>query len=169
MDIQDAEMLAFLHMEEHELYDHYWHFDFQNKKVALGTCSYRDKRISLSKWYVELNEEDEVEDTILHEIAHALSYIRHGLKGIGHGRIWKSICREIGATPERVHKGNLNHPDNHYKYVDTCGCGVTYKRHRISKRTKYRCPKCEEPLFNPREKSCWKSASALLEDIMESA
>ena len=88
MDIQDAEMLAFLHMEEYELYNHYWHFDFQNKKVALGTCSYRDKRISLSKWYVELNEEDEVEDTILHEIAHALSYIRHGLKG---NRSWSNL------------------------------------------------------------------------------
>ena len=168
MDIQDAEMLAFLHMEEYELYNHYWHFDFQNKKVALGTCSYRDKRISLSKWYVELNEEDEVEDTILHEIAHALSYIRHGLKGIGHGRIWKSICREIGATPERVHKGNLNHPDNHYKYVDACGCGITYRRHRKS-RGDYHCPKCEEPLYDKKAKVEWLASKRILDEILECA
>jgi predicted SprT family Zn-dependent metalloprotease len=48
-------------------------FRWQNKKVSLGTCSY-EKTNSLSKWYVELNDEEELRDTILHEIAHALSY-----------------------------------------------------------------------------------------------
>lgn len=169
MDVINGEALALLHMEEHGLFDECWHFDFEDCKRSLGRCHYYKKKITLSKWYVELNTEDDVEDTILHEIAHALSWIRYGREGKGHGKLWKKICREIGATPKRLHKGILKYPDNHYKYVDTCACGTTYKRHRISKGRKYRCPKCREPLFNSKEKKEWLSAKisseALLKEI----
>ena len=40
------------------------------------------------------------------EIAHALSYERYGAKGIGHGRLWKKICIEIGQPQELVVKIN---------------------------------------------------------------
>jgi predicted SprT family Zn-dependent metalloprotease len=125
MNKKDAEALAFLHMEEHGLFDKLWHFDFESCKRSLGRCHYNLKKITLSKWYAELNEEDDVEDTILHEIAHALSFIRYGRDGKGHGRLWKLVCGEIGASPERVHKGILEYPDNHYKYTDDCLCGDT--------------------------------------------
>ena len=39
----------------------------------------------------------EIRDTILHEIAHALAWTRHGERT--HGPRWKQICREIGAVP----------------------------------------------------------------------
>ncbi len=39
----------------------------------------------------------EIRDTILHEIAHALAWTRHGERT--HGARWKQICREIGAVP----------------------------------------------------------------------
>lgn len=147
MKLEEAETLGLLHMEEHGLLVKSWRLDFENCKRSLGRCHYRTKKITLSKWYVELNEEHDVEDTILHEIAHALSYIRHGQAGIGHGYLWKKICREIGATPERVHKGIVEYPNNHFKYVDTCACGITYKRHRLSSRRGYCCPKCFQNLF----------------------
>lgn len=155
MNVIDGEALALLHMEEHGLFDKLWHFDFESCKRTLGRCHYYAKKITLSKWYVELNNENDVEDTILHEIAHALAFLRYGTKGKGHGKLWKQVCREIGARPERLHKGILEYPDNHHKYVDTCGCDITYKRHRIRKGVKYRCPKCKEPLFNSKEKKRW--------------
>ena len=171
MDVINGEALALLHMEEHGLFDECWHFDFEDCKRSLGRCHYYKKKITLSKWYVELNTEADVEDTILHEIAHALSWIRYGREGKGHGKLWKKICREIGATPKRLHKGILKYPDNHYKYVDACACGTTYKRHRISKGRKYRCPKCREPLFNSKEKKEWLSvkitSEALWKEIFE--
>ena len=134
-------------MEEHGLLNQKWKFAFESCKRSLGRCHYNLKKITLSKWYVQLNEEDDVEDTILHEIAHALSFIRYGSKGAGHGILWKRICLEIGATPQRVHKGILEYPSNHFKYVDTCCCGITYKRHRLSAKRGYRCPKCRQNLF----------------------
>jgi len=146
MNVRQAESLVYKYMAKHDLPDE-WLFRWQNKKGALGTCSFSDKEIRLSKWYVELNDLISVRDTILHEIAHALSYVRHGSKGIGHGRLWKDICRQIGAVPKARSKENLNKPQNHYKYVDTCCCGITYKKHRIRNNRTYSCPKCRQNLF----------------------
>ena len=84
MNTREAESLVYKYMAKHDLPDE-WLFRWQNKKGALGTCSYNKKEIRLSKWYVELNDLMSVRDTILHEVAHALSYVRYGSKGIGHG------------------------------------------------------------------------------------
>jgi len=156
MNITEAKTLALLYMEEHRLAD--WKLEFENCKRSLGRCHYYDRKITLSEWYVDLNEEKDVEDTILHGIAHALSFTRYGREGKGHGRLWKKVCVEIGAIPQRLHQGVIEYPNNHYKYVDTCGCDITYKRHRIRKFAKYRCPKCNEPLFNSKRKKEWLSA-----------
>ena len=44
-------------------------------------------------------------------------------------KVWKleESLHESGATPQRVHKGIIEYPKQHFKYVDTCGCGITYK------------------------------------------
>ena len=146
MNTREAESLVYKYMAKHDLPDE-WLFRWQNKKGALGTCSYNKKEIRLSKWYVELNDLMSVRDTILHEVAHALSYVRYGSKGIGHGRLWKDICRQIGAVPKACSKENLIKPKNHYKYIDTCCCGITYKKHRIRSNRTYSCPKCHQNLF----------------------
>ena len=145
MNTREAESLVYKYMAKHELPNE-WSFRWQGKKRSLGTCSYSQKEIRLSRWYVELNDLAEVTDTILHEIAHALSYVRHGRAGIGHGALWKSICREIGAIPKSCSKANLHRPKNHYKYVETC-CGLTFKRHRLKRNISYACPKCHQGLF----------------------
>jgi predicted SprT family Zn-dependent metalloprotease len=46
---------------------------------------------------VELNDEDAVRDTVLHEIAHGLAP-RHA----GHGPTWQRIAASLGARPDRV-------------------------------------------------------------------
>ncbi len=146
MNKRKAEGLTNHLMHKYDLpYD--WKFRWQNKKSALGTCSYHRKLILLSKWYVELNDIEDVKDTILHEIAHGLAYVRYGKLGIGHGTLWKKVCREIGAIPKSCSKTDLIKPKNHYKYQDTCHCGIEYGMHRLRRHTTYRCPKCESTLF----------------------
>ena len=167
MKKETASALAVNLLYKHNLLQNGWRFNWHNKKVALGTCSYNKKKIYLSKWYVELNDKAEVMDTILHEIAHALAYHRHGNAGRGHGKIWKSICREIGAKPQRCSKNKLNKPNDHYKYVDTC-CGTTYKRHRLRKHARYSCPKCGVSLYKgDKAKASDRSIQELLNDILK--
>ena len=165
MDKSYAGFLATHNLYKHGLLEHGWKFRWHNKKVALGTCSYNRKLIYLAEWYVELNDKDEVMDTILHEIAHALAYHRHGSAGRGHGKIWKSVCREIGAKPERCSKDKLNKPKNHHKYVDKC-CGTEYKRHRLRKNARYSCPKCGVSLYRGEgAKRADRATQELLDEI----
>ena len=143
MLLKDAKTLALLHMEEHGVDDKFT-FEFEDCKRTLGRCHYLTKKITLSKWYAELNNEEEVEDTILHEIAHALAWIND--RCTGHNATWKKWARKVGATPKACSKSNLAQPKNHYKYEQTC-CGTTYKRHRLRKNAKYYCPNCKGKLF----------------------
>ena len=66
---------------EHGLAQQGWRFKFDRARLRAGQCRYRSKTITLSKHYVALNvttRPEEVLDTILHEIAHALAGGRHG-------------------------------------------------------------------------------------------
>ena len=96
MELAQARKLAEDLMRLHKLLPK-WSFKFDRSKVSFGKCYYAKKQISLSQYLVELNEEDEVRDTILHEIAHALT------PGDGHGPLWKAMCVRIGANPARCY------------------------------------------------------------------
>lgn len=78
-----------------------WHFCFFRRWTWIGGCFYREKKIKFSIKYLRISWA-EIKDTMLHEIAHALAYLRYGVKGCGHGKLWKKTCVEIGAEPKRV-------------------------------------------------------------------
>jgi len=119
MKLQDAKTLAINLMEEHGLIDQKWYFEFDNAVRRFGRCSYRTKKITLSKTLVELNDLAEVKDTILHEIAHALVGPRNG-----HNEVWRSKALEIGCNGKRCYsRDEVNTPL--MRYQATCGgCGV---------------------------------------------
>lgn len=41
-----------------------------------------------------------LEDTLLHEMAHAEAWLRHGHRG--HGRLWRDVARRVGCRPRAV-------------------------------------------------------------------
>lgn len=116
-----------------------WEFRFNNRKRAMGLCVYPAGgvagRIELSRHFVEGNEEAEVLDTILHEVAHALAG-----EGTGHGPRWQEWCLKVGARPVRC--GSANMPAG--KWQAACpACGKLYFWHRKPKyRTGYYCRLC---------------------------
>ncbi len=80
-------------MDEHGLKS--WYLYFSQARRMLGKCAFREKSIYISRYHAVYYEPMQVDDTILHEIAHALA----GLEA-GHGPKWKEIARRIGATPK---------------------------------------------------------------------
>lgn len=80
-------------MDRHGLAD--WSFRFNDAEKKLGVCRYREKRILLSRAHAVQGAPNQVTDTILHEIAHALAG-----PDAGHGPAWKVIARTLGATPK---------------------------------------------------------------------
>lgn len=78
-------------------------FQWGRAKRRCGCCDYRNKVIKLDRSYVEDNEEADIRDTILHEMAHAFARYIYG-RVQPHGPEWKLVCREIGCTGNRVRK-----------------------------------------------------------------
>lgn len=136
MKITEASKLAYELMESHDLFTQGWVFEFDRAKKRFGLTQHGKKIISLSRHLTELNDEEHIKDTILHEIAHALVG-----KGNGHNWRWKMKAREVGANPQRCYDSTkVEKPE--YKYSATCpGCETvhgTYKKTRYT----YSCGKC---------------------------
>lgn len=96
MNASDALNLLNQSLIDHKL--NHWNGGLDNARRRFGVCRMSRKQISLSRHLCELNSDAEVRDTILHEIAHALAWERHGVN-CGHDKRWQAICIEIGARP----------------------------------------------------------------------
>lgn len=124
---------AFAHelMTEHGLIWDGWSLRIGNARRQFGSCNYSDRIITISGVLAAINPDEDVEDTILHEIAHALAGFT-----AGHGADWQRQCRLIGAKPERC--GNYVLPPK--RFVGTCpACGHESRRER---RTQVACGRC---------------------------
>lgn len=103
-------------------------FEWDRSVRRAGCCHHRTKTISLSYHYVNANladNPDDVRDTVLHEIAHALAG-----PGEGHGQVRKDICVRIGARPVRCYDSQrIVMPKG--KYIGKCpNCKKDFSRHR---------------------------------------
>jgi predicted SprT family Zn-dependent metalloprotease len=85
-------------------------------------CVYHRRTVELSVHLVERNGPEEVLDTLLHGVAHALVGPGHG-----HDAVWKRQGREVGARPERC--GQADMPEARSRPACGC-CGKTFHRHR---------------------------------------
>ena len=121
-------------MAVHGLHD--WRFRFNRCKTSLGLCVPHRRIIELSIHLVErANPLDEIRDTLLHEIAHALVGPKHG-----HDAVWRRKCRQIGARPVRC--GHANMPEGCWQ-ARCRSCGESFDRHRKPKRAHgWFCKRC---------------------------
>ena len=122
----EVRTLALELMARHGL--HGWTFGFNRRKRSLGLCRYGIRAIELSIYFTDRNAAEEIRDTLLHEIAHALVGPGHG-----HDVVWKAKCREVGARPERC--GQADMPDGRWQ-ARCGGCGGLFSRHRRPKQLK---------------------------------
>lgn len=145
MRLHDAQALAHQLMGEHGLLDEGWKFSFDNAVRRFGLCQYKSKRISLSHKLTELNEESQVKDTLLHEIAHAIVGPYHH-----HNRTWQRTAISIGCSGTRLYDSSkvVAPPKPFYSYCKNCkikkpvsrrtrnaACGLCCRRHNNNKWT----------------------------------
>src|ERR1700730_11711223 len=88
-----------------------WSFAFDRAKRRLGCCHYPKKLITLSGFYSQNNPMEAIRNTILHEIAHALTPKQ------GHNRVWRAKALEIGCNGQRC--GNVSIKPKP-KYIAKC-------------------------------------------------
>ena len=140
MKASEAQALANQLMKQYLSPD--WHFMWMNTKRSCARCSFRFRLIELNSTYIQFAPDDDIKNSILHEIAHAIAG-----PAAGHGWAWKIACRQVGCAGDRLARGE--HIDNFVmsqaKYVADCPCGVPHIRNRKATGI-YTCSQCKTPL-----------------------
>ncbi len=92
-----------------------WSFQFDNGRKRAGCCNYSQRVISVSHEYARHASDQDITDTLLHEIAHALVGQAHG-----HDEIWRVQAVAIGCSGTRCHDLQFTPP----RYIARClqGC-----------------------------------------------
>ncbi len=118
MVVRLAEELIALHLPGRG-----WSFAFDTAKRRAGACDYTRRRITVSRYLAAMWDEEDVRQTLLHEIAHALA----GHKA-AHGPRWRAVAQGIGYTGDRLHHGPI--AEERAAWVGTCSGGHVHYRFR---------------------------------------
>lgn len=84
-------------MTEHGLFIKGWTFEFDRATSRLGQTDFGKKRITISRHFTGAASEEEFNQTLIHEIAHALLPV-----SAKHGPLWKMKARSLGYTGNRL-------------------------------------------------------------------
>ena len=125
-----------------------WTFRFDNAKKRGGLCNHGTKTISMSKYLCELWSLDECEQTMLHEIAHALAPKHHR-----HTQEWYDIAVSIGYTGWITHRNEI--ATHRATWVGLCPAGHEYHRFRKPYHRKESCPKCHRG-YSDKHRIVWE-------------
>ena len=142
--IAHLEAFAAAKMAEHLPADELWAFTWIKTKRTLGICDYRLRTVSASSVYIGIATVEQLENTILHEISHAIAGY-----SAGHGLAWQSACVRIGAEPERLFDASSISPP--YTWTMNCPSCDGPQRQLFSKprsRRRESCGHCSGGKFN---------------------
>lgn len=148
MNLQDAEHLAGDLLREFSLDE--WRIVLDKAKRRFGQCKHSTKTISISSHLVNLNSWAQVEKTVRHEIAHALT------PGHNHDYTWQRKCLEVGAEPVRCYDqrsdgDSINKVSG--KYVYECpSCNNQFRAHKRWRKIKH-CTPCSKKFKRYDERS----------------
>lgn len=142
MDLFYAERNAKLLMAAYGLTEKGWTFEWDNAARRFGQCRYSTKTISMSRQLTRQRTESAVANTMLHEIAHALT------PGHGHDAVWRAKAISLGCDGKRCSSDNVTVD---YKYVAKCPNGHVAAKYLRRPRsiTKKSCSRCR-PVFDSR-------------------
>ena len=136
-----ADALIRLHLDDG------WSFAFDNARTRAGLCNYDRKRISVSRLLAARDDDDEIHQVLLHEVAHALAG-----PAAGHGPAWKRTATELGYIGKRLHDGAV--ATELAPWVGLCPAGHEHYRYKSPTRP-LSCGKCSRR-FDPAHRIEWR-------------
>jgi hypothetical protein len=155
--LKSIEQRAEAALREHGLTQEGWTFRWDRAVRNFGCCRHHQRRITLSKILCALNAFAAAEETILHEIAHALAGPH-----AGHGPKWVAQAKAIGCDGKRCFSTPVATPPP--KWVGRCpACGWSTRRNR--RRPRGACLSCcrrhNGGFYDKRFKIVWTPNDAL--------
>jgi len=144
MDQAEAIRLGRHLLHEHGLDD--WTIVLDHARARFGVCRPHRRQIGLSRHLTAIGDVEEVRNTMLHEIAHALVGAEHG-----HDEVWRARAVAIGCDGRRtddVPEGAQG------PWLGRCPAGHTVRRHRRPRRVGA-CRLCSAGSFDPATIYTW--------------
>lgn len=138
MDLREVVALGRELLDRHGLTS--WAFTLDGAKRRAGVCRFDRRTISVSRHLMSLYDVEQVRDTVLHEIAHALVGPKHG-----HDAVWRAKALAIGCSGSRLVDAEAPRAPAPWRGV--CPRGHAFDRHRRPARPSS-CARCD-PSFNP--------------------
>lgn len=123
-------------------------FGFDRAVRRAGLCDYRKRRITVSKHLVQNGDLDQIEQVLLHEIAHAIVG-----QAAAHGRLWKQKATELGYRHQRIDGNSI--AKSSAKWHGLCPGGHEHFRSRQPTRP-LSCKLCA-PRFSRRFLISWQA------------
>lgn len=145
-----SELEAIVRLAQRLIQQHHleqWSFQFDHGTRRAGCCHYDQQVISMSYEFARHASEEDIRETILHEIAHALAGKSHN-----HDAMWRAKAREIGCSGNRCHDIQFMLP----RYIVTCEnhCWVATAERRQRNRV---CKHCHgKLLYQTYTEARWK-------------
>jgi SprT protein len=96
-----------------------------------------------------------VAETVPHEVAHVVAFVKHGPRIRPHGPEWQAVMRHFGVEPSRCHRYDVSRLRTRslQRFLYRCSCGtheISSIRHNRIRRegTVYLCRRCRQPLHH---------------------
>lgn len=124
-----------------------WTFGFDNAKTRAGQCDFARRRITVSRHLAERFTDDDIDQVLLHEVAHALVGAR-----AGHGPGWRRTAAALGYTGSRLHDGPI--ASELAPWIGVCPSGHEHYRYRTPTRP-MACATCSRR-YDPAHTITWR-------------
>ena len=144
---------ALVEFQKHGLND--WIFRFDNSVTRAGVCKHAQKLIAISNIHCLEHEAEDVWDTVLHEIAHALVDPK-----VGHGPEWVKKAKELGCTA----KVRSDEAVERTRYIQTCSTCKWGRRMQRRVRNR-KCGRCGRPVtYKTYTEEAWQNLLATMSE-----
>ena len=145
MDLNQVRNTALELMKQHGISD--WTFKWDNTVGRFGFCDCTMKQIILSRPMTSNEtDSDRINNTILHEIAHALDCLNRGKTN--HDSEWEKIAKSIGCSGSKCGSVTSLNKDAFIKWKAECSsCDKEYYKYHKPK-TRLSCSQCDAK-YNP--------------------
>ncbi|WP_296811339.1 SprT-like domain-containing protein [Thiocapsa sp.] len=94
-----------------------------------------------------------IAETVPHEVAHVVAFVKNGPRIRPHGPEWQAVMRHFGVEPSRCHRFDVSRLRTRSlrRFLYRCSCGtheISSIRHNRIRRegTVYLCRRCRQPL-----------------------
>lgn len=118
-------------MQRHGLLVKGWRFQFDNARKREGHCKFHEQLITIPKHYAIHGSFAENQDTILHEVAHAIAGWWNG-----HNETWRMVAKQINCSGEEFGFLEVDKP----KYKKQCRRNCWSDE--VSRKTNAQCYEC---------------------------